>query len=139
MFIRSNIHITALIIRLSLGFVLLAHSLYLKLIMFGLAGTAEFFANVGLPSDLAYVVFVVEVMAGLALIVGWNSQFWALAVIPILLGATWVHFSNGWLFTNDGGGWEYPLFLAAMSAAQVCLGDGKYSLSARRPTAKQGG
>lgn len=129
---RLNPQLAALILRLSLGVVLLAHSLYLKMVVFTLPGTVEFFDSVGLPGLLAYGVFLIEVLAGTGLIAGWHSRVWALAVIPILLGATWVHTGNGWLFTNAGGGWEYPLFLTAMAVVQLCLGDGQYALNARQ-------
>ncbi|MEL7978585.1 DoxX family protein [Vreelandella titanicae] len=129
---RLTPRLAALILRLSLGLVLLAHSLYLKMVVFTLPGTAEFFDSVGLPGLLAYGVFLIEVLAGTGLIAGWHSRVWALAVIPVLLGATWVHAGNGWLFTNTGGGWEYPLFLTAMAVVQLCLGDGQYALNARQ-------
>ncbi len=118
----------ALILRVALGIVLLAHSLYLKMMIFSLAGTADFFVSIGLPAILAYGVFILEVVAGTALILGLYSRFFAASVTPVLLGATWVHASNGWLFSNSGGGWEYPLFLFFMAIVQITLGDGKYSL-----------
>ena len=42
---------------------------------------------------------------------------------PILVGALWAHAGNGWVFSNEGGGWEYPLFLIAVSLA-VALNPG---------------
>lgn len=123
----------ALVLRLALGTVLIAHSLYLKLVVFTLAGTAEFFASIGLPAYLAYGVFLVEATAGIALIAGWHSRFWAMAIIPVLLGATWAHVGNGWLFTNSGGGWEYPLFLTAMAVVQLLLGGGRFALGDDHP------
>ena len=135
-----NSHTSALILRVSLAAVLLAHSLYLKLVVFTLAGTAQYFGSIGLPETLAYIVFFIEAVAGVALILGFNTRFFAGLVIPILLGATWAHSSNGWLFTNAGGGWEYPLLLSIMALVQIGLGDGKYAishfLSSRRQIAK---
>ena len=52
--------------------------------------------------------------------------------MPVLLGAAWVHSGNGWLFTNEGGGWEYPLFLTVAAFAQALLGDGAYALGLPR-------
>ncbi|MFK5984006.1 MAG: DoxX family protein [Pseudomonadota bacterium] len=118
-----------LILRVSLGSVLLAHSVYLKLMIFTLPGTAAFFTSIGLPGILAYAVFAIEAIAGIALILGIKTRLFSALVIPVLLGATWAHSSSGWLFTNAGGGWEYPLILAVMAIAQVGLGDGKYALS----------
>lgn len=121
----------ALLLRVSLGVVLLAHSLYLKLFVFTLPGTAAFFASIGLPSLLAYLVFLMEVVGGLAIIAGVYSRFFSVVLIPVLLGATWAHLSSGWLFSNAGGGWEYPLFLVFMAAVQANIGDGKYVISSR--------
>ena len=117
------------ILRVTLGSVLLAHSLYLKMIVFTLAGTAQFFGSIGLPEILAYIVFFVEAVSGVALLLGFNTRFFSALVIPIFLGATWVHSANGWLFSNTGGGWEYPLLLTMMAVAQLGLGDGKYAIS----------
>ncbi len=118
----------AFLLRVSLGIVLLAHSVYLKLFIFTLPGTADFFISIGLPGFLAYLVFLIEAIAGVALILGIKTRFFSALVIPVLLGATWAHISNGWLFTNTGGGWEYPLFLTFMALVQLNLGDGKYAL-----------
>jgi putative oxidoreductase len=35
---------------------------------------------------------------------------------------------NGWVFTSQGGGWEYPAFLVAASIALWLLGDGVLAL-----------
>jgi putative oxidoreductase len=108
--------------RVALGTVLLAHSVYLKFFVFTLPGTAAFFASLGLPPTSAYAVFGIEALAGAALIVGYRVRLAALAVLPVLLGATWAHAGNGWLFTNSGGGWEYPLFLAVNAGVQALVG-----------------
>jgi len=118
------------ILRVALGGVLLAHSVYLKLIVFTLPGTAQFFISIGLPGLLAYLVFLIEAVAGIALILGIKTRLFSALVIPVLLGATWAHLSNGWLFTNTGGGWEYPLILSLMALALIGLGSGKYSVQA---------
>ncbi|MEW5057098.1 MAG: DoxX family protein [Cycloclasticus sp.] len=124
-----NSDTSAFILRVSLATILLAHSLYLKLFVFTLAGTAQYFASIGLPEVFAYIVFTVELISGLALLLGFNTRLFAALVIPVLLGATWAHASNGWLFSNTGGGWEYPLLLSLMAFVQVGLGDGKFAVS----------
>ena len=112
------------LLRVSLGVILIAHSLYLKMMVFTLPGTAQFFASIGLPGMLAYVVFTIEAIAGIALLLGIKTRWFAAITIPVLLGATWAHFGAGWLFTNPNGGWEYPAFLSMAMAVQVLLGDG---------------
>ena len=121
----------AFLLRISLGIVLIAHSLYLKLAVFTLAGTAQFFTSIGLPSSLAYAVFTIEAIAGIALLLGFHSRIAAAAVVPVLLGATWAHWPAGWLFSNANGGWEYPLFLTLTAVVVALLGDGKFALSNR--------
>ena len=121
----------AFISRIALGSVLLAHSIYLKLMVFTLPGTAQFFDSIGLPGPFAYVVFAVEAIAGIAIVLGIKTRLFSALVIPILLGATWVHSSNGWLFSNEGGGWEFPLFLSIIAFAQIGLGNGRFSISTK--------
>ena len=121
----------ALVLRISLGVMFLAHSLYLKLVVFTLPGTVKFFESLGLPAFTTHLTIAAEAIGGLMLVVGFKTRYAAAALVPVLLGATWVHWKNGWLFTNAGGGWEYPLFLAAATVVQALLGDGAYSVGAR--------
>lgn len=118
----------AFLLRVSLGIMYLAHSVILKFIMFGLPGTAAFFGSLGLPGWIAYAVFAAESLGGLALVLGIWSRAVALALIPVLLGALWVHAGNGWVFSGANGGWEYPLFLIVISVVVALLGDGAYAL-----------
>jgi putative oxidoreductase len=105
----------AALLRVSLGVMFLAHSVVLKLFTFGLAGTAGYFASIGLPASLAYVVFAAEAIGGALLLANVATAWVSLALIPVLAGAFWVHAGNGWVFSAAGGGWEYPLFLVLVS------------------------
>jgi putative oxidoreductase len=107
----------AALLRISLGVMYLTHSVVLKLFTYGLAGTAGYFASIGLPSSLAYVVFAAEAVGGVLLLANVATGWVSLALIPILGGALWAHAGNGWVFSNAGGGWEYPLFLIVVSVA----------------------
>lgn len=124
----------ALVLRVSLGLMFAAHAL-LKLLVFTLPGTAQFFQSLGLPAALAYLTFGAELVGGVLLIAGWHARWVALALVPILLGATWAHAGNGWLFTAPNGGWEYPAFLTLAAVTQALLGDGAYALRRRVPAA----
>ena len=119
----------ALVLRVSLGVMYIAHSLVLKHLMYTLPGTAQFFASIGLPAALAYLTFWGELVGGVALVAGIGTRIVALGLIPILLGATWVHAGNGWVFSAANGGWEYPVFLIAASVVAALLGDGRYAVS----------
>ena len=128
---RNTAPYGALLLRLSLGTMFLAHSLYLKLVVFTLPGTVKFFESLGLPAFATHITIAAEAIGGLMLLAGYKTRHAAVALVPVLLGATWAHWSNGWLFTNAGGGWEYPLFLAAATVVQALVGDGAYALGAR--------
>ena len=118
----------ALILRLSLGVMYIAHSLVLKHFTYTLAGTAQFFESLGLPAALAYATFWAELLGGVLLIAGVGTRVVALALVPVLAGALWVHAGNGWVFSAANGGWEYPLFLIVVSFVAALLGDGRYAL-----------
>jgi len=121
----------ALVLRVALGVMFIAHAL-LKVIVFTVPGTVQFFQSVGLPGMLAYVTIAIELVAGLLLLAGFFTRWVALATVPVLLGAAWVHVPNGWVFNAQGGGWEYPVFLALAAVVQFLLGDGAYALTARQ-------
>jgi putative oxidoreductase len=121
----------ALVLRVTLGAMYIAHSLVLKYFVFTLAGTAQFFASLGLPAALAYATFWAELVGGILLVAGIGTRWVALGLIPVLAGATWVHAGNGWVFSAANGGWEYPLFLIAASIVLALLGDGRYALAER--------
>lgn len=117
----------ALIMRLSLGAMFLAHGL-LKVFVFTLPGTAAFFESIGFPGWTAYIVGPAEVLAGIALIVGFKTRLVSLATLPILVGAVIPHWANGWLFSAPNGGWEYPVFLIAAAVSVALLGSGKFAI-----------
>ncbi len=117
------------LLRVTLGVMFLAHSVLLKLLTYGLPGTTAFFTSVGLPGWLAYLTIVGEVVGGALLVLGVQARWVALALSPVLLGALFaVHLPNGWVFTNPGGGWEYPAYLFVLCIAQALLGDGALAL-----------
>jgi putative oxidoreductase len=117
----------AFLIRLMLGIILLSHGL-IKVFIFTIAGTAAFFASLGLPEIIAYLTIFAELAAGLGLIFGVLSRLAALLILPTLIGATVVHFSNGWMFSNSNGGYEFPLVLTVMALSVIIQGPGKLAL-----------
>lgn len=121
----------ALVLRVSLGVMYIAHSLVLKHFTFTLPGTAQFFESLGLPGALAYLTFWAELIGGVLLVAGIGTRVVALALIPILVGATWVHAGNGWVFSAANGGWEYPVFLIAASLVLALLGSGRFAFGTK--------
>lgn len=125
---RNMTDTATLLLRVALGIMFLAHSLLLKLFVFTLVGTAQFFVSIGLPGWLAYVIFIAEAVAGILLILGVQTRWVALAMVPVLAGATWAHWGNGWMFGYPNGGWEYPAYLTLLAIVQGLLGDGRFAL-----------
>jgi uncharacterized membrane protein YphA (DoxX/SURF4 family) len=76
------------------------------------------------PAVSDRVIIAIEVIGGIALILGVYSRIAALALIPGMVGAiVTVHGGAGFFFNNPNGGWEIVgLVVAAL------LGDGAYAL-----------
>lgn len=120
----------ALILRVALGTLFLAHGL-LKLLVFKPAGTYGYFKSLGLPGELAYLTMAAELVGGTALVVGFMPRYVAIVLIPLILGTiVTVHGKNGWMFSNKDGGWEFPAFWALALFVQFLLGDGAWALVA---------
>ncbi len=117
------------LIRVSLGLMFIAHAL-LKYAVFTMPGFAGFLGKIGLPAALAWPIFLAELIGGIALVVGFQARWVSVALLPVLLGAFFIHAPNGWLFTAANGGWEYPAFLVAASVAHILGGDGAFALKA---------
>ena len=101
----NQIDVAAGLLRTGLGVMFIAHAL-LKIFVFTVPGTVQFFESIGLPGSLAYATIAAELAGGTMLILGVYTRVIAFALLPVLLGATWAHFGNGWLFTAPKGGWE---------------------------------
>lgn len=127
---NSNNDHGALISRLALGGILLSHGL-LKALVFTVAGTVGYFESLGLPVIAAYMTIFGEIIGGIAILLGLYTRLASLLSLPIFIGAIWVHSANGWVFSNQGGGWEFPLFLTIMALSVALQGSGSFAV--RRP------
>lgn len=128
----SRADLAAALLRVSSGGLFLAH-VGLKIFVFTPAGTAAYFASLGLPGLLAYLVIAAELLGGIALILGIRTRQVSLALVPILLGSIYVpHGAAGFFFSNEGGGWEFPAFWAVALLVQSLLGSGAYAMQRDR-------
>jgi putative oxidoreductase len=118
------VDVAALLLRLSLAAMFFAHA-WLKVRVFTIAGTVRYFESLGVPGPLAYFTIAAEVGGALLLLFGIGTRWVALALVPLMLGTIVLeHGKNGWLFTNKGGGWEYPAFWIVGLLVLAALGDG---------------
>jgi putative oxidoreductase len=113
----------ALILRVALGLVFVGHA-WLKVAVLTLPGTAAFFERFGFPGWAAYPVFLLELLGGIALILGWRSRQVAAALVGVVVGAFRVHWGNGWYFAQPDGGWEYLAMLLVALVGVALLGPG---------------
>lgn len=125
----DRIAFAALLTRVGLGVMFIAHGL-LKVLVFTVPGTVQFFASLGLPAPLAYATVVAELAGGVLLVLGVQARAVAVALIPFLLGATWAHHGNGWVFNAPNGGWEYPVFLTLLAVIVALLPQERFSVIA---------
>lgn len=118
----------ALLLRVAMGVLFIAHGLILKVLEYGVGGTVQYFVGEGYPALLAYVVIVGEIAGGAMLILGYKVRAVSLAFVPLMVGATFEHVGNGWMFGYPGGGFEFPLFWTTALLAQALLGGGALAL-----------
>jgi putative oxidoreductase len=124
-----------LLLRVVTGILFLAHA-GAKIFIFTVPGFVKYFASLGLPEWFAYMALTLEVLGGLALILGVYARLVAIPLgIEILGTIVMVHGARGFYFNNNGGGWEFPALWAVALFALVLLGDGAYAL---RPTFGKG-
>lgn len=124
---HSHADLAALVLRACLGTLFLAHGL-LKVFVFTVPGTVQFFASLGYPPIVAYLTIAGELGGGLLLLAGIYVRWVSLALVPLLVGATLTHFANGWLFSVPKGGWEFPALWTVLLLVQALLGAGAYAL-----------
>ena len=124
---QSNTDLAALALRLSSGVLFLAHG-WMKVSLFTIPGTVAYFEGLGLPGVFAYLTILGELGGGLLLIAGVAVRLVSVPLTSILLGSVWAHAGFGWTFSNEGGGWEFPLFWAVVQGVIALLGAGAYAL-----------
>ena len=114
-----------LVLRLVLGAIMIAHG-YHK-VFGGFHHHMEMVGSLGIPSWMAYLSAGAEFFGGIAIVLGLFTRFFSLAFMIEMGVAIWkVHFKNG---LAGQGGYEFPLALAAMAWALVCLGGGPWGFN----------
>jgi len=118
----------ALLLRIALALMFFAHA-WLKIKVFTPAGTVKYFESLGVPGPFAYLTMVAEIGGGTMLLLGIETRWVALLLVPLVAGTiVLVHGKNGWLFSNKDGGWEYPAFWIVGLLVLAALGDGAVAL-----------
>ena len=119
------------IIRVIVGIAFFAHG-WQKVFTFGFEGTGGFFGSLGIPAAgfFAIVVSLLELLGGLALILGIGTRIVGLLLaIDMLVALLVVHLPNGFFVSENG--YELVLILGAASLAFAITGASSISLDNR--------
>lgn len=134
---NTNNDWTGLILRLTLGLILLPHGAQKMLGMFGgygFTGTMGFFTEtMHLPWIIGFLVIIIEFVGALSFIAGFSSRIWSALTTILFIGIIFTsHVDNGffmnWFGNQKGEGYEYHLLIIGLSFATLVNGSGKYSI-----------
>ena len=120
-----------LVLRLTLGLLLLLHGISK---MMDPAKTVESMSGMltaaGLPTFLAYGVFIGEVLAPILIILGIYSRIGGLIVVINMIFAVMLAHATQLLTLSKTGGWALELqgFYLFMGLALILLGSGRFAV-----------
>ena len=116
------------ILRIVTGFLFAAHG-WQKFNEFTIAGTQASFAQMGVPAAnlVAPVTATLELVGGVALILGVLTRVFAALLAVNMLGALFLVHASAGVFVATGG-YELVLILAAAALAVALIGAGKVSV-----------
>ena len=128
---------TGLVLRITLGIVMLPHGAQKLLGWFGgygFSGTMGFFTNtMKLPWIIGFLVIVIEFFGSLSLMLGLGSRLWTASMLILFMGIIFTtHLKNGffmnWFGNQSGEGYEYFLLAIGLSLAIIINGSGIFSV-----------
>jgi len=120
-----------LIFRVGFGVLFLMHGIHK--VMHGIDGIESMVVNAGLPAEVAYGVYVGEILAPILIIVGWHARIGAILTAITMAFAFYLAHSHEFFELTAHGGWQLELqgmFLLA-SVAIALSGPGRISLNGR--------
>jgi len=119
-----------LLIRLTVGGLLLFHGAAKILHPDSLGFISKMLEGAGLPGDLAYGVYVGEIIAPLMIVLGIYCRLGGLVATVNMLFAIWLAHSADIFSLGEHGGWALELqgFYLFCSFALVFLGSGRYAI-----------
>lgn len=124
---KNKYELGALILRLVLGISFLIHGV--SKFQGGIENTAGWFASIGLPEFLAYATAGIEVLGGLALILGFFTRYISVLFVVLMAGAIiQVKLAAGFLGDGQTAGYELDLAFLAMSLSLAVTGSKAYAL-----------
>lgn len=118
------------ILRAILGFIFFIHGL--SKFQGGIGNTAGFFDSIGIPGFMAYIVALIELAGGIALILGIGTKLVSVLFAVIMLGAIFTaKLPLGLLGNGQMAGYELDLILLAASIYFVLAKGSPLSLDSK--------
>lgn len=124
----ENADLGKIILRLTLGGLMLFHGI--AKLLHGVGFVEGQLASHGLPTFLAYGVFIGELLAPLMVILGYQTRIGALLIVFNMLVAIALVHTGQLLSLGQSGGWALELqgFFLLTALSVVFLGPGRYKL-----------
>lgn len=123
----SRFEWSAIVLRIIAGITFVIHGI--AKFQMGLDNVAGFFGSMGLPAFIAYFVAFVEVIGGIALILGLGTRVFSAVMAIVMAGAIIkAKLPAGFMGGQGGAGYELELALLAITLSLVISGSTKYSL-----------
>ncbi|MFZ7942868.1 DoxX family protein [Neobacillus sp. 19] len=124
---RVKNEIGAVVLRVILGVIFLIHGL----VKFqgGIENIAGWFSSIGIPGFMAYVVGGIEVIGGIALIIGFGTRIVSALFVILMIGAIIkVKLAVGFLGNGEMAGYELDLAFLAMALFLAINGSKQFSV-----------
>jgi len=128
--------ISATIIRITLGIVMMPHGIGMMFGIFGFPGVRPMMAGsreqIGIPPSLVLFAALAEFIGPVGLILGFLTRLAALSIAVTMIGAAWVHRGGGffmnWFGATKDEGFEYHMLALAMAVSLIITGAGAWSI-----------
>ena len=124
---KNKYELGAFILRLVLGVSFLIHGV--SKFQGGIENTVGWFASIGLPEFLAYATASLEVIGGIALILGFFTRYISIIFVLLMAGAIIkVKLSAGFMGDGQTAGYELDLAFLAMALSLAVTDSKAYAI-----------
>ncbi|MDO4230353.1 MAG: DoxX family protein [Capnocytophaga sp.] len=129
----QNKDLGLLILRLSLGLMMIPHGINKALHADALGYIQHLLAEKNLPEFISYGVFIGEILAPLLVAVGYRTRLSALIMVFTGVAVLFLAYSDKLFALTQHGGWypELPSLFLFGALALVFTGGGKYAVSTK--------
>jgi uncharacterized membrane protein YphA (DoxX/SURF4 family) len=117
----------AVVLRIIIGVIFFVHGI----VKFqgGIENIAGWFDSIGIPGFMAYIIAGIEVVGGIALIVGFGTRIVAALFVIVMIGAIIkVKLAAGFLGNDTMAGYELELAYLAISLFLAINGSKQFSI-----------